>query len=504
MNSEMKINIREKLTGRITLTETVNAGVEAAYEQIRRKAAGGQNAGCAGPLDAAQDYDCGKRQKSRRLTGGAAPRKRRWPAVAAAAALCTAVIGVPVGVLAATGFFQKETKLESGTLTYHFSVNYDLQPGVFDVTPNYIPDGYAGDGMKYHSEDGWKKDFSLLPIWNTADLAREENSFTQYHVENVEHTTLSGMSADIVTFQDADKNESPTFIFLFNEAEGYVMEVWGDYGVSVDELTKIADNLTITRTGIDVSASEQGLTEDVEKTTADQDGQEWSVPPAADLNLSAEQIVPLGQSYTSSHWDGSVVTFTVLDAQISDTLGTVDTTCFVNYDELTPWLNADGSLRPYTRRQYSQDGLDVIAEETMEQRFLRVRVRAEMSCDEAAMQEALAHGCDPEDIGQIALDACVKRLGEEHDGIYEWFSDNYGPVPNEHYFLQRDSRCIYLDAPNPLPGGMFFYRDMQDGDCVEYDMIFVIDRDAADGRLVLDFNMLANYGNADAMYFAIE
>ncbi len=480
-------NIEERLTAHITLTETVNASVEQAYARIRACAAEGRGV---------TDMKENRAEKTNLLAKEDHRRgKSRYRTAVAAAAVCAMVVGVPATVLAATGFFSREARLEQDTLTYTFDINYELQPGVFDVTANYIPEGYAGNGMKYHCEDGWKKDFSLMPVMNTAELAKRENDLTQYMVEDVEHTVLSGIDADIVTFKEADKYEAPTIIFLFNEAEGYVMEVWGDYGVPREELVKVADNLKITRTGAFDTAFSQEL-EDEEKVVEQQLEEELEGKLAA--GLPEANVIPVGQGYTWQHpLNGCQVTYTVQEVQVSDTLGEADTAYFSDYEELTPWLKEDGSLRPYTRLEYSEDGRGIVAEELTEQCFLKVNVRAEMKYGEPAEDAYIT------DKGVTGLDACLMRLGENKDGAYERDSTLYGSVASEHYFLQTDGRCIYLDAPNPLDGGLFFYRNMKDGDCIEYQMIFVVDRDALEGTLVLDFNELCNQ-YPEGIYFAIQ
>ena len=93
---------------------------------------------------------------------------RRWMSVAAALAL---IVAVPSAVFAAAVYFQKNTQQEADRLTYEFELNYELVPGEYQVTPEYIPDGMAeqGDGKYCGEEDVW---ITVMPIYTMAELER--------------------------------------------------------------------------------------------------------------------------------------------------------------------------------------------------------------------------------------------------------------------------------------------------------------------------------------------
>ena len=145
---------------------------------------------------------------------------RRWTSVAAA---CAVIVTASVGVLAAAAYFQKEVHQEADELTYTFNLNYDLVPGEYEVTPTYLPEGYEDRGYgRYCGED--MLGISVLPVYTTAELEKLDGEIAMSDIENVEHTTLSGMEADVITLQESEKYEKNAYIFLFNPAEGCVLE----------------------------------------------------------------------------------------------------------------------------------------------------------------------------------------------------------------------------------------------------------------------------------------
>ena len=171
---------------------------------------------------------------------------RRWLGAAAAVALAVAV---PSGVYAAVSYFQKSVQEEADSLTYEFKLNYDLVPGEYQVTADYLPEGMTDGGSgQYRSQtdDRW---ITVMPVYTMAELERINGQITVEHIEDVEHTQIGGMAADVITFQESEKYRTATWLFLFNEHAGYVLDIRADYSVSREELLKFAEALRIERTG---------------------------------------------------------------------------------------------------------------------------------------------------------------------------------------------------------------------------------------------------------------
>lgn len=170
---------------------------------------------------------------------------RRWMGVAAALALA---VSVPSAVYAAVSYFQKNAQREADRLIYEFDLNYELVPGEYQVTPGYVPKGMTDQGAgKYYGEgQDW---ITVMPIYTMAELEKANKEIVVDNIEQVEHMVLSGMEADVITFKEAEKYRRDTYIFLFNEREGYVLNIVVGNTVSKEEALKFADSLSVARTG---------------------------------------------------------------------------------------------------------------------------------------------------------------------------------------------------------------------------------------------------------------
>ncbi len=179
----------------------------------------------------------GKQMRKKRKYG-------RWAGIAAALLL---VVAVPSVVYAAVVYFQKDAKQEDGRMIYDFSLNYQLTPGEYEVTPAYLPEGMEeqGSGKYYGGDSQW---ITVMPIYTMAELEKANRQIVVENIEQVEHTVLSGMEADVITFREAEKYRANTYLFLFNEREGCVIHIVAGYEVSRDELLKFADSLSVVRT----------------------------------------------------------------------------------------------------------------------------------------------------------------------------------------------------------------------------------------------------------------
>ena len=170
---------------------------------------------------------------------------RGWISIAAALAL---IVAVPSAAFAAVIYFQKNVRQEADRLTYEFELNYELTPGEYQVTPGEIPDGMTDQGYgKYSGADGrW---ITVMPIYTMAELEKANGQIVVEDMEQVEHAVLSGMEADIITFREAEKYQANTYMFLFNEREGYVLHIVAGYKTEKEELLKFADSLSVVKIG---------------------------------------------------------------------------------------------------------------------------------------------------------------------------------------------------------------------------------------------------------------
>lgn len=385
---------------------------------------------------------------------------RRWTGAAAA---CAVIVTASVGALAAAAYFQKEVRQEADTITYEFNINYELVPGEYKITPEYLPEGYEDHGGgKYYGEDALG--ITVMPIYTTAELDKVDGEIGVTRIENVEHTTLSGMEADIITFQEAEKYQSPTYIFLFNEAEGYVLQIIGEHPVSREDLLKFADNLSVERIGDGAYETAEERTareqeEDSEEALNRNSANTWQ--KLLESGIPTDKLHGLGEELRT--FDGTFG-YTVTDYEYLDSIEGFEEDKFFEFSRFDGWLNEDKTLKPYTRLLYDTDG-QLLEEEQAEQRFLRV--------------DMTVHCYDNSALEDVPLDFALEYVRPQGSG-FTWAREEYSAVPEEHYTLQMDNSAVYLDVAVHTEGEDrkdYFFRHMENGEELSYTLLFVVDKD---------------------------
>lgn len=425
------------------LPQVVEDRLLEAYEKIREGKAAQRN-----PKKTKKNFRC-----------------QKWTGVAAA---CAVLAVCSIGAIAATSYFQKEMQQESGKTAYEFSLNYELIPGEYEVTPSYLPEGFKdqGDG-KYDGGDGLG--ITIMPIYTTAELDKLDSELSlSGKIDEVKHTILSGMEADVITYQDAEKYQTPTEIYLFNPAEGCVIHLYACHTVKSDELLKFADSLTVKRvsdgafeTAEEKEAREQ---EETRQRQLNKDSQS-TMEQLLQSGIPEEKLLKVGDELKSA--DGKEG-YTVLRYEFLDRIDGFEQENFFDYSRFDGWLLEDGSLKPYTRLHYDQSG-EILAEEQTEQRFLRVDIKA--------------HRYEGSTWEEVPLDFQLVYVDKKPDGGLTWSTEWYGSVPQENYFLQMDHSAVYLDqATNRAPDvrSSYFFHPMEVGEDLTYTLLFVVDKDRQD------------------------
>ena len=462
-------DVRRALRKPITLPDEVEEHLGEAYAQIRQR--------------------CSELRETKRKHS----KVGKWIVVAAA---CMALAGTSVAAMAAAGVFTKKVRQEQASLTYSFNLDYEMVPGTFEVTAHDLPEGFKEqeDG-KYWPDNNWGHGITVMPVYSAAELDRIGNRITMEGVEKGKKTTLAGSEAHVITLEGAEENRLGSYIFLFQPQEGYVLEIYGDYNVSEEELESFADSLTVVRTGNDAFDTEQEKIEKAEeKKKEEQDfdllqRQEEAIRLAG---LKTEELIWPGEEGIARY--SGEVGFTVKSAALSDTLPDVEHSGFYDWKGLKGWLCDDGTLRPYLRQHFDQKG-NLLEERETKQKFLTV-------CIQAARYSMETWNLD----GMTALDACLVNLEPKENGTYSWGSDTYQACASEDYDLQMERRCIYLDQPEFTKGDerdhSFFWRKLQEGQKLEYTLIFVVDEDQTE-HLALNLNEFANMPGEKPVYFML-
>lgn len=423
--------------------------------------------------------------------GNGMKHKKRKTARAAVgiAAACGLFITVTTGVLAASGYFEKFVNQKEDSITYEFSINYDLVPGEFEVKAKYLPEGYKEqEKNKYWKDDNIGHGISILPIYSANELKQCEELLSQDNIEQVEKTVLNGMEAHVITYQEAEKYKCPTNIFLFNSSEGYVAQIYGDYSLEVEELKKVADSLEINRTK---DVAYETADEEAARLQEEEEEKVYNDQLAADYQALREAGIPKDKMFSmgtqGTSWAGDAG-YTVNSYEYLTSGKDLAASCFYDYSEVSPWLNEDGSLKPYTRQTYQivDDQSKLVKEETIEQVFLKVNITAK---------------CYKNNWDAVPFDASLIYTKKLEDGSLTWADGTmdddvfYQSVPAENHYLQTDGSCIWFSEAANLEGDervhQFFWRNMEVGEELTYDIVFVVDKDRMD-QFVLSFNAFSN------------
>ncbi len=465
------------LNQELVIPEETQRKIEAAYDIVRARSRAAQ-----GGREKTEKAERAERLKAR---GQEASGSRRVLKPSAAIALAAAMILLcGLGVAAAVGHFTKQVEETGSTASYTFEVNYELKPVEVTAVPEYLPeDMTVADGGKYGSGKENGRDISIWAM-NMADIDYYCQMMDFTGVEKVEKTTIQGMEAHLITYQDAEKNRKSKDIYMFNPEDGYVLWVWGDYAVSMEELEKVAESLTITVTE-NPDLAYMTEEEKAEEARLEKEAQEaWEA--AVNRGVAPEDITAVGETLDVSDFIGA--SYTVEEAAFYDSLYEVpgfnpDGVC--DREELEAWLNEDGTHKPYLRYTLDENA-QIVEEKEMGVKFLAVTatVRQEKAYDEW-------------DNG-TPFDAVLIRLEENENGRLVQASDRYAAVPSEDYSLQRDGSCFYLNqTADTMNDPQYFWRHMEAGDSQTYTMVFAVDEDLAENQeeiqnLVLWFNGTGN------------
>lgn len=396
---------------------------------------------------------------------------RKWILAGTAAAMLAAST---LGVMAAGGFFTKDVKEEGKTLSYDFEIDYELTAGEVTAVPKYIPEGYTEYEEGKYDKDGMHQNgISICPV-DAAWLDSAEDMLATDHLLDMETTTLDNMEAHVLTLDWNQERAGKGFdkrVYLFNPEEGYVVVVFGGNDLPMEELKKVADNLDIQ---VDLTKPQTYVSEE-EKDKERAAEEEWQKrqKQTREDGVSADQMHRLGEAFRTA-LDDAVVT--VESVKLVDSLAGYDTADVADYEELSYWLNEDGSLKDYERLTSDFDTQEERSRENVGQKFLEVKVKAENPSAETIDYWAGA--------GKLA------RLVKQADGTYAYPDASWEAVDTSHSLIQSAGYPVYFDkACNTGENrNHFFYRELAPGETLEYTLLYVVDEDMAD-ELYLNYNV---------------
>lgn len=431
----------------------------------------------------------------------------RYAAVAAVMGL----LGVSSATaLAISGFFEKTVEEKGDTLSYEFQVNYELTPTVVTMEAGYIPEGYEQVETYKYDKEGYRQNGISLAVATADYLDVYQDSLNVDLVKNLEKTTINGAEAHLITIDYDQERVTRCFdkrIYLFHPEEGFVGIIYGGNDISMDELEKVAEGITYTKTEeplVFLSEEEKAAKEESVRHSQENEQTilETGVPAEyvfqigdtinpvldyAEAYLALwKDTAPFGEEYKAKLQETKGIEITVKDVEILDSAKDLPKENFFDYDRVSGALNEDGSLKPYQRITLHtlENGEQEEIERTEAQRkFLKVTLEAVNLEDKTTEY--------------WAGEAQLIYLTEREDGKFDYEEQWFEPLNDQEDNIEGDvGSPIYFDR-SPYAGQMdpqFFYRDLEPGETLEYSLVFVVDEDRTDD-LYLRFGTA--YGEMD-------
>lgn len=433
-------------------------------------------------------------------------KRRTWAAVAAVAVLAA---GMSIVTLAANKFLSANLVENEDSVNYSFQVDREKEAHMISVEATYIPEGYTlyGEGSPYGGK--WHNEangggISIIP-YNAADLDYLERTgsaeFMSYSKDShLDSLDISGMKTDVFVNDSfyTDSEETVKRIYLFNEEYGYGVMIWSESDLPAEEVVKVAEGLKIEVLDETVPyTTDEEIKEEIKEkeTYAEGSGKSYQAGVAADdiYAIGEEVSSPYIMMENGEQVEGTDdVRFTVQDVKILDALPLAEYTAenFARYDEVSPWMEEDGTLKPHERYRYTVDGSGMESQdgvlETVNSKYVVVKMKAKNYSDvqsEFNQTAGISIAPDlttliPREDGSCAYPSDSFRSANESYGM-QWLSGNGSSFPI--YF----DDIYYTEGIKRLKSS--FFRPMAAGEELEYTLVYVADEDQLDNLYLRPF-----------------
>lgn len=430
--------------------------------------------------------------------------RRRRHLWTAAAAIVIFAATASVGVYAVNHYYTKTVKENEDKLSYKFQMNYDATPYDIEVTPSYIPKGYElktegpYEGKLHNDQTG--EGITIIPF-NAANLDdMQTKDFS--NVVRVEKTEIQNMEAHVITYERMEKRLQE--ILLFNEADGYCIDVWSNAEeLKEKELKKVAENLQIKKldTQIAYKTAQEKIREEKWKNAENMSRQK---------SISKELIREIGVEMTNPNLETlgvEDIRYTVENVQILDAISfeqfpkeNFDTATTERIDpfveEVEPWLNEDGTLKQHARYLAGEDGVDDSEEnrEMIGAKFVVVKMKANLA-------DGRKEPVEESDISvTLAPDLEFYETDENGDLTH---AKEY-VTPDE--FAGSNGSPVYFETSHELEHdpkiASVWICKLNKGDVVEYTLIYVVDEDRLENAY-LKFYWNGNYRDHGCTYVKV-
>lgn len=412
--------------------------------------------------------------------------RKLWKAVAAVAAL---TIGTSAIAVAANHFLSVQRVENGNDMVYEIAVDREREAHAVEVKPTYMPEGYAyqeagANGGKWHNEE---TDGGItIMTYNAAELdwisrIGENLEFLNYKKDTkLKEIAVGNQKADVYTSEQfyMDSEDAVKKLYMFNEEYGYGIWIWMESTLDAEELVKIAEGLEVTVLDEVVPyATEAQVKEELAaKKVADEQLNKWY-----GRTISADEVHAIGEEVSDPMYakheneEGfDDIRFTVKSAEIRDSLSLEEFPAenFMTYEDIEPWFNTDGTLKPHDR---IAEGSKADAQ-SVNTKFLVVTMNARNASDTQSQYNAESG---------VVLTPDLTTLTPDGEGNYRPQSEFYRSC-NKEYNLQYESSDgssfpIYFDRQYYTEGiqkqKSAHFRPLEAGESLDYTLIYVVDED---------------------------
>lgn len=371
---------------------------------------------------------------------------------------------------------------ETGTFTLDVKPIFknDKVPEI-KVTPQYLPEGYVevkDTPGKYHlSGSDSSGGITILPAYSPYD-------FKDIYVSSVEDKTIGGVKAKVLTREGIDFSH---IIYLLYENDGQIVKLYGHETVPLEELIKVAENITykeISGSFVDIAAySSEG--ENSKDKEVDNEIQEPIEREFFKINEERNDFIAIEKADLS---------YTVKSIEVFDKAPDLKPEYFARienvidkYDKYLQYLNDDGTLKEYERleREYWADNKMNRQTKVVGMKF--VYVTLEVTNNSA------------EDIIDTSFSPLMSYIIEDID------HDGKGIYPSNHE-LQHESRPFYFDKGD-YQGTHYYFADFKAKETYEIHLAYAVDEDYLDTAYIsfntLGFSTVANPREVSKSYIKV-
>ncbi len=282
-------------------------------------------------------------------------------AVAAVAALFV----VPVTAFAATKLYSMQVNRNKTKTSIEITQNEtnteqkkDTSSAAFsnyEVVPTYLPNGCKALGEAYGSNKygGGETESQLgLSIW-TAPW-EEGKKFVADIMDSTDAKQFSGDGYDGVIVSKSETYAYDKEVFLMYEKEALLIHIYAGYGIDSDEIKKVADGLTLTKT-TDVAKmvpTEASLFQTAEET-AEEDAETKEA-------LENYEVVELGEEILFGYMGEGCCAATVENVELRDNIAGLDESG-LQTEEVKPFVDEKGNFIAYNRTEVLEGNADTVS-----------------------------------------------------------------------------------------------------------------------------------------------